>query len=43
MLRPGEAPAERVPVSMTQSSLGRVSPDGRWLAYINNDSGEYEV
>jgi Tol biopolymer transport system component len=43
MLRPGEAQAERVPLSTTQNVLGRVSPDGRWLAYINGDSGKTEV
>jgi Tol biopolymer transport system component len=41
MLRPGEPQAERVPLSMT--GLGRVSADGRWLAYISADSGEGEV
>jgi Tol biopolymer transport system component len=43
MLRPGEEQAERVPLSTTQSRSGRVSPDGKWLAYTSSVSGQSEV
>ena len=39
---------DRKPVALLQSpsfsqTQGQISPDGRWLAYISNESGRYEV
>jgi Tol biopolymer transport system component len=37
----------RAPVALLQSTFweiqGQPSPDGRWLAYVSNESGNYEV
>jgi serine/threonine protein kinase len=34
-----------IPIAHTQfeEALGQFSPDGRWVAYISNESGSYEV
>jgi eukaryotic-like serine/threonine-protein kinase len=41
------AQADRTPVSFLQTEfnehLGRLSPDGRWLAYVSDESGTNEV
>jgi eukaryotic-like serine/threonine-protein kinase len=41
----GQVGAKSVPVVQTRfgEAQGRLSPDGRWLAYSSNDSGRYEV
>jgi len=47
-LRPdGSATGNVEPVSFLNdqfnTSFGQVSPDGRWIAYVSNESGSYEV
>jgi serine/threonine-protein kinase len=32
-----------VPLPVTKTAYGRVSSDGRWLAYTTNESGEWEM
>jgi Tol biopolymer transport system component len=41
-LRPGAEPVPLVAQEGEQSH-GRISPDGRWLAYVSNESGASEV
>ena len=40
---PAKTTAERLPLPITRSVYGRVSPDGKLLAYTTNESGQYEV
>jgi Tol biopolymer transport system component len=42
ILRPGEKPIPLIQQDFDQSD-GRLSPDGRWLAYVSNESGSDEV
>jgi Tol biopolymer transport system component len=39
---PGAAPSPLV-VGKSQQEVGRVSPDGRWLAYLSTESGQQEA
>jgi len=41
----GSAEAKPFPVVRTEASeiAGTLSPDGRWLAYVSDESGQYEV
>jgi Tol biopolymer transport system component len=43
MLRLSDRKAQRFLRSKLQAATPRFSPDGRWLAYISNESGGYEV
>jgi Tol biopolymer transport system component len=43
MLRLSDRKAQRYLRSKVQAATPRFSPDGRWLAYISNESGRYEV
>ncbi len=41
---PVDSPAPRLEVKTPQNAMhGRLSPDGRWLAYASDDSGELQV
>ena len=44
-LRPGVDSSRHVIVVAEKSFLGfpQVSPDGRWLSYVSNETGDYEV
>jgi serine/threonine protein kinase/WD40 repeat protein len=43
----GGAGTSAAPVPFAQTkyheTLGQISPDGRWIAYVSNESGDYEV
>jgi Tol biopolymer transport system component len=43
----GSRTANAAPVKFLQTefdeSFGQISPDGRWIAYLSNESGTYEV
>jgi Tol biopolymer transport system component len=43
LLRPGAETAEPLPLAVTRSAYGRISPDSRWFAYTNQDSNQLEV
>jgi serine/threonine protein kinase len=47
LLDPLNKSSDRKPVKFqgteAAESQGQLSPDGRWLAYVSNESGEYEV
>ena len=36
-------PVAAVPLPVTKTAYGRVSSDGRWLAYTTNESGQWEA
>ena len=46
-MNPAVAAASRTPVPLLQTPFneynGQVSPDGRWIAYESDESGEYEI
>jgi eukaryotic-like serine/threonine-protein kinase len=43
VLRMGNHKAEPFLITKFDESVPRFSPDGRWLAYISNESGRYEI
>jgi eukaryotic-like serine/threonine-protein kinase len=43
MLRPSDRKAQPFLRTPFNESVPRFSPDGRWLAYISNESGRYEI
>jgi serine/threonine-protein kinase len=42
-LKIGADAPEPLKLPIVQSAYGRVSPDGRWVAYTNRESGQWEV
>ena len=42
-MKRGDKRATLVPLPVTKTAYGRLSPDGHWLAYTANESGQWEV
>jgi serine/threonine-protein kinase len=39
----GGGPMQRVVVTQASEQAGEVSPDGRWIAYVSDDTGDWQV
>jgi Tol biopolymer transport system component len=43
LLAPGATTSERVALPIKRPAFGRISADGRWLAYVTDETGQQEV
>jgi serine/threonine-protein kinase len=39
----GNGPLQRVVATAASEQTGEVSPDGRWIAYVSDDAGDFQV